>query len=158
MKISIYCDGSSSGNSSGPGGYAYVILADGVAIEERGGHLPVATNNIAEIVAANEGMARLLVLIQSGSLQPENVELVSDSQLVLRYASGEYRCKAQHLLPYYIRLRKLYGETKATTRWVRGHTGDTWNERCDKLAKAGRNGEEHNASYSLPVQAEPEST
>lgn len=156
MNVSIYCDGSSEGNSTGKGGAAYVILANGRVVAERGEHIEVATNNIAEIQAAISGLEHFLQRVQDNSIRPTSVELVSDSQLVLRYATGEYRCKAQHLVPYYIKLRKLYGEAKATTRWVKGHAGDEFNEKCDKLAKAARIGNECNLTYD--VIDEPAST
>jgi ribonuclease HI len=136
VKLEVYCDGSSEGNSTGSGGWAYVIVRDGEKVHEASGHLNVATNNIAEITAAIEGLT--YVLGQSGLCDAEEIVLVSDSQLVLRYATGEYKCKAFHLVPYYIKLRKLYGQAKAKTRWVKGHSGDKFNEECDVLAKAGR--------------------
>lgn len=137
MKVELYCDGSSEGNSSGRGGWAYVVVADGVKVHEANGHLSVATNNIAEITAACEGLAWFLGPTGLHASATE-VVLVSDSQLVLRYATGEYKCKAFHLVPLYIKLRKLYGQAKATTRWVKGHNGDTYNELCDQLAKSAK--------------------
>ncbi len=140
MKIEVYTDGSATTGDK-PGGWAYCIVVDGTELKRQGGGLALATNNVAEISAAIEGLDEVIRLKSSGSanIDPNaTVELVSDSQLVLKYATGEYRCKAPHLVPYYIKLRKLYGQAKATTRWVRGHTGDKYNEVCDKLAKSAR--------------------
>ena len=140
MKIEVYTDGSAT-IATKPGGWGYVIVIDGQEYQRQNGGLPLATNNVAEITAAIEGLDRVIQLKSSGSpnIDPNaDVELVSDSQLVLRYATGEYRCKAMHLVPLYIKLRKLYGQANATTRWVRGHAGDHFNEVCDKLAKAAR--------------------
>jgi len=64
--------------------------------------------------------------------------LVSDSQLVLRYASGEYQCRKPHLVPLYCKLRQLHNKLNIKTRWVKGHSGDLHNERCDILAKTAR--------------------
>lgn len=70
---------------------------------------------------------------------PNNeVILISDSQLVLRWATGEYSVKKYHLVPCVIALRKAFKLTKAITRWERGHQGEVNNERCDALAKAAR--------------------
>lgn len=134
-QVEIYSDG--SGNTmDGDGGYGYVIVVDGVKVAEGMGFLPNATNNVAEITAAIEGLHKYL---GTSSLHAEaEVTLVCDSQLVLKYATGEYKCKAMHLVPLYINLRKLFKEANAKTRWVRGHNGDKFNEECDVLAKTAR--------------------
>ncbi len=140
MKLEIYTDGSAT-TADKPGGWAFVAVLDGKELVRESGHLPSATNNVAELQAAISGLAWYGNAKNSGSpdvSQVTAVELVADSQLVLKYATGEYRCKAMHLTPLYIKLRKLYGEAKASTRWVRGHAGDHYNEVCDKLAKAAR--------------------
>lgn len=135
MKIEVYCDGSSSGNATGPGGWGYIVLVDGAKLSEGSGHLSKTTNNIAELTAAIEG---LQYVASNPALAGGETWLISDSQLVLRYATGEYKCRKFHLVPLYIKLRKLYGDLKAQTRWVKGHAGDTYNEACDILAKAAK--------------------
>jgi ribonuclease HI len=139
MKLEIYSDG--SGNTmEGTGGYGYVLVREGVEVARGSGFLPRATNNVAEITAAIKGLEHALGLPDFGTYT--EVSLVSDSQLVLRYATGEYKCKAMHLVPLYIRLRSVFARTKATTRWVKGHSGEKFNEACDELAKTARKGGE----------------
>lgn len=137
MNVSIYCDGSAT-IASLPGGWAFVILVDGVKTAEGSGHLAKATNNIAELTAAISGLE--FVQNDPRFACATTIELVSDSQLTLRYASGEYQCRKPHLVPFYCKLRQLYIKLKITTRWVKGHAGEEYNERCDELAKAARNG------------------
>lgn len=140
MKIEVYADG--SGNTfNSDGGYGWRLVVDGTLHSEGSGYLPSATNNVAEITAAIEGLKAAANYLSSNGVQsqgPHQVELVSDSQLVLGYANGAYRCKALHLTQLYIQLRKVYGDVKASTRWVKGHNGDEHNEGCDRLAKAAR--------------------
>lgn len=141
MQIEVYCDGSAT-TAEKPGGFAYVIVIDGVEFKRQNGGLHKATNNVAEISSAIEGMQYVIGCQTDGTL-PSNSEdlqvvIVSDSQLVLRYATGEYNCKAYHLVPYYTKLRTLFKELNATTRWIKGHSGDRYNEICDKLAKEAR--------------------
>ena len=38
----------------------------------------------------------------------------------------------------YQQLKYLMNKLNAKTRWIRGHSGDTHNERCDQLANAAR--------------------
>ena len=140
MLIEVYSDG--SGNTfDSDGGYGWRLVVDGVLISEGNGYLPSATNNVAEITAAIKGLDAATVFVHNLPVQSASapkVMLVSDSQLVLGYANGSYKCKALHLTALYIQLRKVYKAIGADTRWVRGHSGDEHNEAVDKLAKAGR--------------------
>lgn len=142
MEVEIYADG--SGNTfDSDGGYGWRLVVDGILITEGNGYLARATNNVAEITAAIEGLKYARSYLSSTASQspgPHIISLVSDSQLVLGYASGSYQCKALHLTTLYIELKKVYQAIGATTRWVKGHSGDEHNEGCDKLAKAARLG------------------
>jgi len=143
MLIEVYCDGSSEGNSTGHGGFAYVICVEGVKVHEGNGHLNIATNNTAEIEAAIHGLTYVATtdipgIDANSSGSGVNIVLISDSQLTLKWATGEFRCKKWHLIPLVIELRKLYQQVGATTRWVKGHNGNEFNERCDVLANEAR--------------------
>lgn len=134
MKIEIYSDGSSDGKSGGIGGWAFVIVVDGVKTYEASGSEQKATNNTMEVLGASKG----LEYVATTYPQCEDITLISDSQCVLRWATGEYNVKKPHLIPYVIQLRKFFRQVKAKTRWERGHAGEPNNCRCDELAKAAR--------------------
>jgi ribonuclease HI len=134
MVVEVYCDGSGQ-TMECPGGWGTVVVVDGVEKLRLSGSISNATNNIAEITAAIMGLE---AVAGDSTLSASRPTLVSDSQLVLGYASGKYQCKAYHLVPLYIRLKKVYRQLEASTRWVKGHSGDHYNEICDKLAKAAR--------------------
>lgn len=142
MTIEVYSDG--SGNTfDSDGGYGWRLVVDGTLVAQGSGYLPKATNNVAEITAAIEGLKYAAKYIGMLGIQPPqtaSVVLVADSQLVLGYATGAYKCKALHLTSLYIELKKAFKAVGATTRWVKGHAGDEHNEGCDQLAKAARNG------------------
>lgn len=152
MNIEVYCDG--SGNTfASDGGYGYRVVTDGTLSYEGSGYLASATNNVAEITAAIEGLKSLkagglAAVCLSGAAQ---ITLISDSQLVLGYASGRYQCKALHLTQLYIQLRQLYKELNCTQRWVKGHSGNEHNEGCDKLAKAARLGKGTTGTIPTPT-------
>jgi len=141
VKIEIYSDGSSDGKSGGIGGWAFVIVIDGVKVYEKNGSEAGATNNSVEIRAAIEGLKYVDNYLTSqptvGAVNRE-VILRSDSQLVLGYATRRYQCKAMHLLPLYLELNKLFSKLGAKDSWVKGHSGNEFNEVCDKLAKSAR--------------------
>lgn len=135
--IEVYSDG--SGNSlDSDGGWGFRLVVDGEVKRDMGGYISKATNNIAELTAAIKGLQYADAYIQAAQLEEYHVTLVSDSQLTLGYASGRYKCKAQHLKPYYDDVRKMYDKLSADTRWVKGHSGDEHNEVCDELAKNAR--------------------
>lgn len=135
--IEVYSDGSGNTMAS-DGGYGWRIVVDGVFLEEGNGYLPQATNNVAEITAAIKGLERAAQIIQQNGWQLAKVVLVSDSQLVLGYASGKWRCKADHLKPLCRDLQQVYNKVDADTRWVKGHSTDEHNNACDKLAGEAR--------------------
>lgn len=139
MEIHVYSDG--SGNTfSSDGGWGFRVVIDNEVRVEGSGYLSSATNNVAELTAAIEGLTYVQSNLSSlcdGSVVPK-ITLISDSQLVLGYANGAYKCKATHLTPLYIQIRKLYNSLGVTTKWVKGHAGDVNNERCDELAKNAR--------------------
>lgn len=138
MKFSVYADGSSGGNSTGAIGWGWCIVQDDRQILAAGsGGYPSGTNNMAELMAAREGLRALLG--QTAFIKgepPQVVELVSDSQYVLGLANGSY--SAVKNVPLAKHLHEICAMYGVRTRWVEGHSGDPINEMCDKLAKRGK--------------------
>ena len=124
--LSIFCDGSSHSRGGLPGGWAFIVVKDGVALVTRTGGERSTTNNLMELRAALLGLNEVIAL--GGG----EVELVSDSRFTLDIANGSY-LPAKHLAEARA-LREAALEAKARTRWIRGHSGDRWNEAVDALA------------------------
>jgi ribonuclease HI len=143
--IEVYTDGSAT-VASKPGGYGYVIVINGVKDSEGNGNLPSATNNDAELEATIAGLAAAMKVIGHLPISSQGqfphpsigVTLISDSKVVLGWASGNYKCKQERKQPRVDILRELMRRLKANTRWLKGHSGHIWNERCDELANLGR--------------------
>lgn len=135
--IEVFCDG--SGNTfNSDGGFGWRIVVDGKVLEDGSGYLLKATNNVAELTAAIEGLKRVETIILQNGWQLAKVVLVSDSQLCLGYASDKWRCKAEHLRPLKTELTQIYNKLDAETRWVKGHGTDEHNNACDRLAGEAR--------------------
>ncbi len=135
MLVEVYTDGSGTSFGS-PGGWAYVVVLDGIKVHEASGSEPDATNNTMELRAAVEGLK--YIKANPGQFAGGDVKLISDSQLVLGFATGRWQCKKYHLALLAGTLNGLFKSLAAEDKWVRGHTGDKYNEECDKLAGAAR--------------------
>ncbi len=91
MKATLYTDGGSRGNP-GPAAYAFVLEAEnGTLLDARGEAIGVATNNVAEYRALVAGLAR------AAAAGVTELEVVSDSELLVKQMRGEYRVKNRAL-------------------------------------------------------------
>ena len=91
MNARLYTDGGARGNP-GPAAAAYVLEADdGTILDARGEAIGIATNNVAEYRALLAGLARA---VESGV---DELEVVSDSELLVKQMRGEYRVKNEAL-------------------------------------------------------------
>jgi ribonuclease H / adenosylcobalamin/alpha-ribazole phosphatase len=91
VRARLFTDGGARGNP-GPAAYAYVLEAeDGTVLDARGEAIGVATNNVAEYRALVAGLAKA---VDAGV---RDLEVVSDSELVVKQMRGEYRVKNRAL-------------------------------------------------------------
>lgn len=101
MKATLYTDGGARGNP-GPAAYAYVLEAeDGTVLDARGEAIGVATNNVAEYRALVAGLAR------AAEAGVSELEVVSDSELVVRQMQGAYRVKNKALQQLFLEASRL---------------------------------------------------
>ncbi len=102
-RLIVNVDGGSRGNP-GPAAVAAVIRdADGELLERRGELIGEATNNVAEY------RAMLLGISRAAELGASEVELIGDSELVVRQLNGTYKVKDAAL-------RGLYAEVSDALR------------------------------------------
>ena len=146
MNIEIYTDGSATTKDK-PGGWAWVLVVDGEKHSEGSGYLSHATNNDAELEAAIQGLIALKGFIDTPcspeefiKAQPLIKTLVSDSEIVLGWITGAYRFRQLDKIDKFKELQLLVKLLEVKTRWIEGHTGHIYNERCDQLAKEARLG------------------
>ncbi len=100
-RATLYTDGGARGNP-GPAASAFVLEADdGTIIDSRGDSIGVATNNVAEYRAVIAGLERAV------ELELSQIEVVSDSQLVVRQLRGEYRIKNKALVELSLEVKAL---------------------------------------------------
>lgn len=114
MKLTVHVDGGARGNP-GPAAIAAVVAdADGQIIHEAHETIGRATNNVAEYRALIMGIERAL------ELGATEVELVGDSELVVKQVRGEYRVKDAGLKPLHSAAQSaLSGFSEWTIRHVK---------------------------------------
>ncbi len=124
MKARLSTDGGARGNP-GPAAYGYVLEAeDGTILAARGEKIGVATNNVAEYRALIAGLEKAV------ELQVGEVEVISDSELLVKQMTGEYRVKNEALRELSLEASRLARKLKRVTyRAVRREH----NELADRL-------------------------
>jgi ribonuclease HI len=101
VKARLYTDGGARGNP-GPAAAAYVLeTEDGTVLEARGETIGVATNNVAEYRALVAGLAKAV------ELGLDELEVVSDSELLVKQMNGEYRVKNAALIDLSLEAARL---------------------------------------------------
>jgi ribonuclease HI len=102
-RVRLFTDGGARGNP-GPAAFAYVLEGpDGETIAAHGEAFGTATNNVAEYRALVAGLA------QAQELGVRELEVVSDSELMVKQMRGEYAVKNEAL-------RRLHLEALALAR------------------------------------------
>ena len=135
-EITIYTDGACSGNP-GPGGYGIIILSEKKRQELSGGY-KLTTNNRMELMAVIVGLEQLEL--------PSIVNLYTDSKYIVdavtkgwakRWRANSWKRNEidKAMNPdLWEKLLDLCDKHQVEFYWVRGHSGNIENERCDKLA------------------------
>jgi ribonuclease HI len=91
VKATLWTDGGARGNP-GPAAYAYVLEdEDGNSLATHGEAIGVATNNVAEYSALVAGLEKAV------ELGVRELEVVSDSELMVKQMRGEYKIKNEAL-------------------------------------------------------------
>jgi ribonuclease HI len=133
VKARLFTDGGSRGNP-GPAAYAYVLEAvDGTVLDARGEPIGVATNNVAEYSALVAGLERA---VETGV---DELEVVSDSELLVKQMCGEYRVKNAALKDLFLEAsrhaRKIHRVTYTAVRREHNELADSLvNEALDRAS------------------------
>ena len=124
MKARLSTDGGARGNP-GPAAFGYVLETDdGTVLAAHGEAIGVATNNVAEYRALVAGLEK------ARELAVDEVEVVSDSELLVKQMTGEYRVKNEALRHLSLEAARLAQQFRRVTyRAVRREH----NELADRL-------------------------
>ena len=135
-QIKLYTDGACSGNP-GPGGWGAVLLF-GAHKKELSGGQRETTNNRMELLGVIRGLEALN--------EPCQVDLYTDSQYIVNAVEKRwvYKWKANNWMrdkkepaknpDLWQELLALLETHKVKFHWVKGHSDNVYNNRCDELA------------------------
>ena len=131
--ITMYTDGAARGNP-GPGGFGTILMYKGHAKELSGGFRKT-TNNRMELKAVIEGLKQIT--------KPEiPIVIYSDSQYIVKAINEGWlnnwiktnfkggKKNSDLWREYY----ELSANHKIRIEWVKGHSANRYNNRCDELA------------------------
>jgi ribonuclease H / adenosylcobalamin/alpha-ribazole phosphatase len=101
VKARLSTDGGARGNP-GPAAYGYVLEADdGTVLAAHGEAIGVATNNVAEYRALIAGLKKAV------EVGVRELDVVSDSELLVKQMKGEYRVKNEALRELSVQASRL---------------------------------------------------
>jgi ribonuclease HI len=124
LKARLFTDGGARGNP-GPAAYGFVLEAeDGTVLAAEGEAIGTATNNVAEYSGLVAGLRRAL------ELQVPELEVVSDSELMVKQMRGEYRVKNEALRDLFLEATRLARRLESVEY---RHVKRAHNELADKL-------------------------
>lgn len=137
-KVLIHTDGACHGNP-GPGGWAATLVYAGSKSRTVSGGSPATTNNRMELTAAIEALQSLK--------EPCQIELHTDSsylkngitQWLKIWKRNGWRTQSKQPVKngdLWRQLDTITAGHRISWHWVKGHSGDMANEKCDALANA----------------------
>ncbi len=133
--VHIYTDGAARGNP-GPGGYGVVMLW-GEKRKELSAGFRLTTNNRMELMA-------IIIALQNLSKKNIPITIFTDSQYVVNSIEKKWLNNwiktnfkgGKKNKDLWLQYHELAKEFSIKLKWVKGHTDNIFNNRCDELATA----------------------
>lgn len=139
-KATAFIDG--SGNSERVQASAAILLLDGERYTRTRLLPPNTTNNVGEYGGL------LLALELAADLQVDELEIYSDSKLIVYQVRGEWKCQNPHLIPLRDQARKdAQAFSKVSISWIPREENGEADELCRKAIKAYRLSPDNNNPF-----------
>jgi len=131
VRVTINIDGGARGNP-GPAAAGVIIRSadDQTVLHQAGVYLGRATNNLAEYSAL------IAALETAAMLKAEDVEVLSDSELLVHQLNGRYRVRNEGLKPLFAKAQDL---VETFTSFVIRHVPREKNKEADRLVNQALN-------------------
>lgn len=133
--LQVFCDGACSKNP-GPGGWAAILVNNSQVISSVSGYEKSTTNNRMELMAAIEG-------ITEGSKSSCEMTLITDSiyvkdgitKWIFNWRKTNWKNNTVKNIDLWQRLSSITYKCKVEWQWVKGHSGNKYNEMVDYMAR-----------------------
>jgi ribonuclease HI len=133
--LQVFCDGACSKNP-GPGGWAAIVINNSQVISSVSGYEKSTTNNRMELIAAIEG-------ITVGSKSSCEMTLITDSiyvkdgitKWIFNWRKTNWKNNTVKNIDLWQRLSNITYKYKVEWQWVKGHSGNKYNEMVDYMAR-----------------------
>jgi ribonuclease HI len=135
LNMQLFSDGACSGNP-GPGGWGVVLIKHNRILKESSGFSPKTTNNRMELQAAIEGIklaknhSKIFTLFTDSIYVKEGITKWYFAWQKNNWKGGKVKNTDLWML--------LYQEShlcQIDWQWIKGHSGQIYNERADYLAR-----------------------
>ena len=93
VRTRLFTDGAARGNPGPAGAGAVIISPEGHVVAKMGKYLGETTNNVAEYTGLILGLKR------AKAMGLRELDVLADSELIVKQLTGEYQVKADHLRP-----------------------------------------------------------
>ncbi|MEX0934152.1 MAG: ribonuclease HI family protein [Candidatus Paceibacterota bacterium] len=131
-KIIVSTDGGARGNPGIAGAGVYITDAHGTVLKEIAEPLGVQTNNFAEYEAIILGLHALKKMFGKEKLKTVEIEVRSDSELIVSQLNGHYQIKEPTLFPKFISIWNMRVALFSRISFV--HVRRENNKDADRLA------------------------
>ncbi len=133
--IEIFCDGACSKNP-GPGGWAAVLVQNSKVVSSVSGYEKHTTNNRMELIGAIEGIIATSKFNSEITIFTDSI-YVKDGITKWIYAWKKTNWKNGQVknIDLWMRLSEITNKVKVKWEWVKGHSGNQYNEMADSLAR-----------------------
>jgi len=141
----LHTDGGSRGNP-GPSGIGFTLTQGSIEVASGGAFIGTATNNVAEYEALIWGLENAL------ALGAHRVEMIADSELMVKQVTGAYKIKNDALKALAYRVQTLLAELES---WSFEHTLRHNNEDADALVNQALDAQEEVGDPASPWTPTP---
>ncbi|MBK9516637.1 MAG: ribonuclease HI family protein [Anaeromyxobacter sp.] len=125
VRTRLFTDGAARGNPGPAGAGAVIVSPEGHIVAKVGKFLGDETNNVAEYMGLIIGLKR------AKAMGIKELDVLADSELMVRQLNGEYAVKAEHLKPLH---EEAKGLLKAFTAIEIRHIPREENAQADAMS------------------------
>jgi len=143
-QVIIYCDGACSGNP-GPGGWGAVLMMGELWKKKVSGYEAHTTNNRMELMAAINALSAIKKLAAADGLPDklETIAVYTDSvyvrsgimEWIKKWKVTNWRSGTIKNQDLWQSLDSLCQDMKIEWIWVKGHSGNRYNDMADAIAR-----------------------